>query len=152
MVLTPDSGVTPCRNPWFVRPGLWFPLHLYGVRIDRLGTNIAAKFARRYYNEVVTAVHPYNIEHKGADATADWYADGALIVSDPMDADGVAPEVLAPIDEAIAYAAATMTLKTGDLILLPDPVDITVPALTEGENYIYVALFARFPDITVKVR
>ncbi len=104
------------------------------VRIDRLGKNIAAKFARRYYNCAAAAL---NTEAVGGDAhgSAAWSFDGAAVLGEflPIEKFGETPaftfmcgddrrmwsseKLCMSVDEVIAEVSRYFTLKTGDVIM-----------------------------------
>ena len=153
----PDSATILRRNPWFVpadgTPGQWRATLYAGAVIDRLGMCIRAKFAGRYYSRLAVCAAMGN---PGADADYAWIRDGALVVGDvqPEVADGITSVRLAgepereyslpaaeDLDRAIEAVSAFMTLKTGDMVLLPigcdvpvpePPMDLAVEACTEG--------------------
>ena len=58
--MAPDSAVVYRGNPWFVpdTDRRWQASFWLAAVIDRLGKNISARFARRYYNNVCLAAHP----------------------------------------------------------------------------------------------
>ena len=149
--LTPDSAVIQSRNPFFVPDdSRWTPKTLIGVKIDRLGMKFASKFARRYYSEVITAVHPT----PASDDEFEWMRDGALIVSDTAPADGVEDSLRAVLDDCVSLASRYLTLKTGDLILIPSPLDdeTTESHLQPGMNHEITGTPPGFPHFTLKVR
>ena len=150
--LTPDSGVTHCRNPFFIPDeAVWWPYTLIGVKIDRLGMKIAQKFARRYYSEVVSAVHP---SPRPSDNDFEWMRDGALIISDTVSRENVSENLLTMFDSSISRVSRYVTLKTGDLIFIPAPateVPTAVP-LAQGMNQAVNDVPDGFPVFTLKVR
>lgn len=105
------------------------------VRIDRLGKNIAPRFAHRYYCEAAAAL---NIETSGMEGSCaeGWSFDGAAVVGTfmPIEKYGIpanfsiecgddrqvwnSSELRLSIDDAIAEVSRYFTLKTGDLIFL----------------------------------
>lgn len=153
VALTPDSGVTPSRNPYFVPDSAERrAVVLIGARIDRLGTHISPKFASRYFNEILTAVHPYVADTEPFPGLIiDWLRDSALIVSDAVPKSFAETDVLERLDEAIVAVSRFTTLKTGDIVLLPTSVPAYGP-LTEGSNIMISPNTAGFPLITLKVR
>ncbi len=151
--LTPDSGVTHCRNPFFLPDGTWWHRTLIGVRIDRLGMKISPRFARRYYSEVITAVHPY-LHTESSDSEYEWMRDGALIVSDTAVTEAVGDDFLEAFDRCVSEVSRFMTLKTGDLIFFPAPVSDgpTALPLAQGMNMSVSDVPDGFPTFTLKVR
>jgi 2-keto-4-pentenoate hydratase/2-oxohepta-3-ene-1,7-dioic acid hydratase in catechol pathway len=120
------------------------------VKINRLGKNIAERFARRYYSEVTVGIDftardlqkrlraeglPWEIS-KAFDGSA---ATGAFIpLAEAGDGDirqlafhleingvkvqeGNTADMLFPVDRIIAYASRFFTLKMGDLIYTGTP-------------------------------
>lgn len=161
----PDSATITRRNPWFVpadgTPGEWRVSIYYGAVISRLGMCIRAKFAHRYYNRLVVAAATSN---PGADPYVAWMRDGALTVGDVDIDKEQAPtaltlsfmpeqEVKLPsnedIDSAIEAVSQYVTLKTGDLVLLPLDAEYVLPAppcdvtaqVCDGDNPCRVLLF-----------
>lgn len=144
--LTPDSGIIVRANPWFVPDDSahWECHPLIGVRIDRLGMHIALKFADRYYNSFVMATHQRAAHDECP--TAEWMRDGALAAGEPvaldtlgdtlsLDIAGLRVDIAIAdfrslVNAAIEYVSRFVTLRTGDLLLLP----IGAPALPVREG------------------
>lgn len=147
--LIPDSALTRCRDPFFVpddRP--WKAMVLRGVRIDRLGKGIAARFAANYYNECMTAVHPYATGAPDGMAAC-WGRDGALVVSDTVPVSDIPDSVRERIDGLIAYFSESATLKTGDLVLIASPEHLDI----QMKSYdIAVESLDGFPQMKLKIR
>ena len=148
-----DSSLLKSGKPFFV------PDHLgridyeaeVVVRINRLGKNIAERFARRYYDALTVGIdftardlqtrlrkagHPWEI-CKGFDGSAaigEWVGVGA--VDDVQDVhfrldrngqtvqQGCTADMLFRVDELIAYISRFFTLKTGDLLFTGTPAGI----------------------------
>lgn len=115
-----DSAMTRAKDPFFVpAEGVWHGMVLRGVRIDRLGKGIEARFADRYYSEILSAVHSY------ADADTRqierWGRDGALVVGDTATAEQMDEDLKKTMDHVISDISTQLTLKTGDLVLIADP-------------------------------
>lgn len=148
--LVPDSALILRNNPWF-RPAdasaNAVAQVFAGAVISRLGKNIAAKFATRYYSQLVTAVHPAIAEENASIA---WCRDGALIVApDTFDPAAVPENFREVLNRAIEKVSAYITLKTGDLILLP--VDHPSVPLDEGLTT-EISSFPGTPPVLLKVR
>ena len=130
--ISPDSAIISRGNPWFLPDDApsWKGKVLLGTCITRLGMHIAEKFANRYYQNFIAAVHTYS---DNAEQSVRWSRDGALVTGAgvvPASSDGTLNLVAAgsrydcdanlvreKIDSLIAYVSKFITLKTGDLIL-----------------------------------
>ncbi len=148
-----DSSLLKDGKPFFI-PDFSSEIHYETeivVKIDRLGKNIAERFAHRYYNEVTVGIDftardlqsklraqglPWEIS-KAFDNSA---ALGTFIpverVGDinriPFHLDingttvqaGNTQDMLFPVDKIIAYVSGFFTLKIGDLIYTGTPVGV----------------------------
>jgi 2-keto-4-pentenoate hydratase/2-oxohepta-3-ene-1,7-dioic acid hydratase in catechol pathway len=122
------------------------------VRIDRLGKNIATRFARRYYNEITVGIDmtARDLQQKFRNSGLPWELcksfDGSAVTGDfipieeagldinripfHLDIDGKTVQVgnteqmIFKVDEIIAYISRFFTLKTGDLIYTGTPVGV----------------------------
>ena len=142
--LVADSAVVPSGKPFFVtdfahhftcRPALC-------VCVDRLGKHIARRYAHRYYNSVAACglVTARNLADAGLLDDADVRStsfDGALLLGKLVPYDGATdvavslttetgncvtcswPELPDYVDGVITELSRYMTLKMGDLIVLP---------------------------------
>lgn len=154
-MVVPDSAITRCKDPFFLPDNRsWRCMHLYGVRIDRLGKDVAEKFAPLYYNQLVTASLQRACEPADP-AYLQCARDGALIVSDPADKPTDCP-AYPLINATIHTISHEMTLKTGDLVLIAPTAgkdnDKNYTEITE--NPVNIEIFAPegFPPLTVKIR
>lgn len=148
--VVPDSAVMRHNRPWFLPDGVTAPLRVqtwHGAVISRLGMCIERRFARRYYDRTVFALHPFT----AGDRVLDHTRDGALIVADAKDTgNGADPVLLDKTDGAIHAASQYYTLKTGDLVLVPDGAPSAVdPA--EG-NTLQFATDAAAAPLVFKIR
>ena len=145
-----DSAHLRAKEPFFVPDDRqWYGMVLRGVRIDRLGKNISLKFADRYYNEVVTAAHPFAGEPED-NAVDRWCRDGALVVSEAVSAENIDADMRHTLNSLIMECSRNMTLKTGDLVLAGffDPV-----FKIENKSYdIFIPQLKGFPDFRLKIR
>ena len=137
--LTPDSAVLLRGNPWFIPddgdPALWQARLCVGAVIARLGMHIPRQFAHRYYTNLTVAAHPAN---DTATTAMEWMRDGALAkgCDFPIPADGQltfvntltadtcvvdAAEMRDTFDRAIATISQFITIKTGDIVMVPLP-------------------------------
>lgn len=132
---TPDSALVLRDNPWFVpddgAPGQWAARLFAGAVIHRLGRSIAPRFASRYYDRLVLCAHTDNPD---APKPLAWCRDGAIIVGDTqidVSDQSWCPMVLIDggaaidmpdrqaFDTAVSAVSKYMTLRTGDIVLLP---------------------------------
>ena len=161
-----DSALLKNGKPFFV------PDHLgridyeaeIVVRINRLGKNIAERFARRYYDALTVGIdftardlqtrlrkagHPWEI-CKGFDGSAaigEWVdidkVRDVQAVRFRLDRngqtvqEGCTCDMLFRIDELIAYISRFFTLKTGDLLFTGTPAGIGPVAIGDHlEGYL----------------
>lgn len=130
----PDSALILPGRPLFMPDWGegWEAVMHPAVRIGRLGKNISRKFAARYYDGVSVALRVILSDSAGRDGilsgmdstiiTGDWLAPAAAAGEMSVVCSGEAFNFgpLAPeIDEVIAGVSEYMTLKMGDVILLP---------------------------------
>jgi len=146
-----DSALLKDGKPFFI-PDFSSEIHYETevvIRIDRLGKNIAERFASRYYKEVTVGIDftardlqrrlraeglPWEIS-KGFDASAVLgrfiplaEAGGDIrniafrleINGRPVQ-QGNTADMTFPVDKIVAYASRFFTLKTGDLIYTGTP-------------------------------
>lgn len=147
--IVPDSALTGRGNPFFLPDARqWNGAVMVGAKICRLGKDIPARFASRYYAEVLTAVHP--TAGDTARPADEWGRDGSLMHSDYATATGADAATLAVLDSLVSDASQAMTLKTGDLVLMT--CGITVP-LGSARNDIEITSPAMgFPAFRLKIR
>ena len=96
------------------------------LRVSRLGKNIGAKFATRYYDAVAPAlnIHAADILAQG-DWVRAWAFDYALPLGSFVNLErNPSHDTVLPLDEAIHRASEVMTLRQGDLIF----VDRAIPS------------------------
>lgn len=158
MHLLADSAILPSGKPFFVpdfadhftcQPALC-------VRVDRLGKHIALRYAHRYYNSVAACglVTAHNLVDAGlldaADARSTSF-DGALLLGQLVPYEGatdVAVRLTTEtgdsvtcswhklpdyVDGVITELSRYMTLKMGDLIVLPASENQAVELHVGGE-------------------
>lgn len=145
----PDSAIILPGRPLFL-PDFgngWSASVHPAVRICRLGKNISRKFAPRYYDGLTLALRL--IPSGNSSALDDGLLSGmdsslvhgewlpATLAAEPISAVTAVTETeIGPladvIDSVIAAVSGYMTLKMGDIILLP-PVGAPVP-LSEGSR------------------
>jgi len=146
--MKPDSALLKDGKPFFI-PDFSKEIHYETelvVRINRLGKNIATRFASRYYNEVTVGIDftardlqrnlraagkPWELS-KGFDCSAvvgefiqlkdniqalDFY----LSIDGQEVQRGYTKEMLFKVDDIIAFISKFYTLKIGDLIFTGTP-------------------------------
>lgn len=148
--LKPDTALLPKRQPFFY-PDFSKDIHFETevvVRINRLGKNIAPKFAHKYYSELSLGIDftardlQQKLKEKGlpwekakafdGSAPTGKFVDKAkltelnqlnfeLKVNGESRQSGNTSQMLFPIDELIAYVSQFFTLKIGDLIFTGTP-------------------------------
>jgi 2-keto-4-pentenoate hydratase/2-oxohepta-3-ene-1,7-dioic acid hydratase in catechol pathway len=149
--MKPETSLLKNGKPFFI-PDFSSEIHYETeivVKINRLGKNIAERFARRYYSEVTVGIDftardlqrklkseglPWEIS-KAFDNSA---ATGDFIPLDEAGGDinnipfrleinglkvqeGNTADMLFPVDRIVAYASRFFTLKMGDLIYTGTP-------------------------------
>ncbi|WP_455590906.1 fumarylacetoacetate hydrolase family protein [Bacteroides sp.] len=151
--MKPDSAILKDGKPFFI-PDFSNEVHYETelvVRINRLGKNIAPRFANRYYDAVTVGIdftardlqrkfrevgNPWELS-KGFDNSA---AIGAFVpverykdiqyLNFHLDIDGrtvqqgYTADMLFKIDDIVAYVSRFVTLKIGDLLFTGTPVGV----------------------------
>lgn len=165
--MKPDTALLKNNKPFFI-PDFTDELHYETeliVKINRLGKNIAKKYAHRYYAEIGLGVdftardiqrklksngHPWEIS-KAFDKSA---VIGNFIpvseISDVQNIDfhldingktvqqGNSKDMIFPVDELIAYTSKFFTLKIGDILFTGTPVGVgKVQVGDRLEGYIF---------------
>lgn len=148
--LKPETALLPKRQPFFY-PDFSKDIHYETevvVRINRLGKNIAPKFAHKYYSEVTLGIDftARDIQQKLKEKSLPWEKakgfDGSaptgkfiekaklpelnnlnfeLKINGESRQSGNTSQMIFPIDELIAYVSKYFTLKIGDLIFTGTP-------------------------------
>lgn len=134
MAIATDSATVLPRRPLFL-PELaeeWEMLVGFGCRISRLGKNIPKRFASRHYDAVTLIARalpkgfdptdPRSSAIDSAYSLGEWVAvecskDGATLLS-PEPREIQLPPIEA-FDVAIESVSRHLTLKTGDIIIVP---------------------------------
>jgi 2-keto-4-pentenoate hydratase/2-oxohepta-3-ene-1,7-dioic acid hydratase in catechol pathway len=150
----PDSALLLGNKPFFI-PGFSNEIHYETelvVRINRLGKNIAPKFASRYYSEVALGIDftARDLQRKLKAAGQPWEIskafDSSAVVSqfvslsslsapiqelefylqlnNKIVQQGNTKNMLFSVDTIIAYVSQFFTLKIGDLIFTGTPAGI----------------------------
>lgn len=145
-----DSALLKDGKPFFI-PDFSSEIHYETeivVKIDRLGKNIAERFAHRYYNEVTVGIDftardlQRELRAKGLPWEISKAFDNSAVIGEfvPLDRvgdvnripfhldingqtvqSGNTSDMLFPVDKIIAYVSRFFTLKIGDLIFTGTP-------------------------------
>lgn len=148
-----DSALLKDGKPFFI-PDFSKEVHYETevvVRIDRLGKNIAERFAHRYYNEVTVGIDftardlQRTLRSKGLPWEISKAFDNSavigtfvplsevgsitqlpfhLTINGKMVQEGNTKDMLFSVDEIVAYTSRFFTLKTGDLIYTGTPAGV----------------------------
>lgn len=155
LFMKPDTALLVADKQNFYIPDFSSDIHYEAelvVRFDKMGKNIAERFAHRYYNEITIGIDftardiqlelkkkslPWEIS-KAFDNSA---AIGSFISKDKLEKSidnlnfelsinekvvqiGHTTEMIHSVDKIIAYASRFFTLKTGDLIFTGTPAGV----------------------------
>lgn len=155
LFMKPDSAILHNDKNQFFIPDFTSNVHYeleIVVKIDKMGKNIAERFAHRYYKEITVGLDftardlqdqlkdkglPWEIS-KGFDNSAalgtfvskDKFGkamhelDFSLLKNDVLVQHGNTTDMIHSIDKIIAYASQFFTLKTGDLIFTGTPAGV----------------------------
>ena len=148
--MKPDTALLPKKNPFFY-PSFTNDLHYeceIVVRINKLGKNIAEKFAHEYYDEIGLGIDftARDLQQKCKENGHPWEIAKAFEHSAPMSDQflnknnlsmenlnfflykngelvqhGNTKDMIFNIDKLIAYISQFMTLKIGDLLFTGTP-------------------------------
>lgn len=145
--MKPDTALLPKKQPFFY-PSFSNDVHFEAelvVRINRVGKNIAAKFAPKYYEQLTVGIDftARDIQKKLKEKGLPWEKaksfDGSaplgefiakgdvantnfrLCVNGEERQSGNSKNMIFPIDDLIAYVSQFYTLKIGDLIFTGTP-------------------------------
>lgn len=122
MVLKGDSSLLVNHKPFFI-PDWSEDIQMTPcvvLRISRLGKNIGAAFANRYYDAVALGLNIYAADYI---AQGDWTQGSAFDYSLPLGKwiaidDSPWKDLVISMDEAIEQASKVMTLRQGDMIAI----------------------------------
>lgn len=142
------------------------------VRIDKVGKNIAEKFAHKYYSSITLGIDftARDLQQKCKEKGLPWEIGKAFEHSAPISNSYISKEtvdlknlsfelqkngktvqsgnsrdMIFSIDQIIAYVSRFMTLKTGDLIFTGTPVGVGPVAIGDVlEGYIGTQKMYRF--------
>ena len=160
IVMKPDSALLRENRPFFIprfSNQIEHEVELV-VRINRLGRNIAPRFAHRYYSEVALGVDftARDLQNQCKQLGAPWEIskafDNSAVVSDfislselsdiqdihfslqkngEIQQQGHTKDMLFSVDELIAYISQFFTLKIGDLIFTGTPAGVSPVAIND---------------------
>ncbi len=158
--LKPDSSILKDGKPFFIPDfsnQVEYETEIV-VRINRLGKNIAKRFAHRYYNEVTVGIDftARDLQKKQRDKGAPWeiskafdssaaigrfiplcetqgieQIDFSLNINDKRVQHGNTSDMRFSVDEIIAYVSRFFTLKIGDLIFTGTPAGVGPVAVND---------------------
>lgn len=151
--MKPDSAILKDGKPFFI-PDFSQEIHYETelvVRINRLGKNIASRFASRYYDAVTVGIDftARDLQRKFREAGQPWelckgFDNSAalgtfvpvqqfndiqklnfhLTIDDKEVQRGCTADMLFRIDDIIAYVSRFVTLKIGDLLFTGTPAGV----------------------------
>lgn len=139
-----DSAARLRNEPFFVPDDQPWCADIYlGVKITRLGMNIATRFAPRYYGPLTVVAHP-----RAPRTDYEWSRDAAVVVNGELDIKACPAEctltvsgsdgsdspfeartriglepLLADINSRISDISRWHTLKTGDIVALKTTIE-----------------------------
>lgn len=127
MVLKSDSSLLNNKKPFFI-PNWSNDICVTPcvvLRVSRLGKNIQAKFASRYYDAVALGL---NIVAADYLVKGDWTRGYAFDFSLPIGswmalADNPWHDLVVAMEDAVSMASQVMTIRQGDMIVI----DTTIP-------------------------
>ena len=122
MVLKGDSSLLVNRKPFFI-PDWSEDVRMTPcvvLRVSRMGKNIGAKFASRYYDAVAPALNICAADFVAqGDAVRGWAFDYSLVLGQFVAVDELTDhEPFLPFEEAIHRISQVMTIRQGDLIFV----------------------------------
>ncbi len=164
--MKPDTALLKNNKPFYI-PDFTDELHYETeliVKINRLGKNIAPKFAHRYYSEIGLGVDftARDIQRRLKAEGKPWEVckafDNSAVIGDFLPVEqlgnvqdikfrldlngktvqnGHSADMIFPIDELIAYVSRFFTLKIGDILFTGTPVGVGKVAVGDRlEGYI----------------
>ena len=122
MVLKGDSSLLVNRKPFFI-PDWSEDVRMTPcvvLRVSRMGKNIAAKFACRYYDVIAPALNICAADFvANGDAVRGWAFDYSLVLGQFVAPDQLQhdPSIIS-FDDAIYRISQVMTIRQGDLIFI----------------------------------
>ncbi len=153
LFMKPETAIIPKRNPFFI-PDFSEDVHYEAelvIRINKLGKNIQAKFAHKYYNEITAGIDftardlQARLKEKGLPWEKAKAFDGSaavgkfqsitnlqspekinfrLTINDEERQNGNSSDMLFGFDKLIEHISSYFTLKIGDLIFTGTPAGV----------------------------
>lgn len=175
--MKPDSALLPNKRPFFY-PNFTKDLHYeceIVVRINKLGKNIASKFANTYYDEIGLGIDftARDLQQECKEKGLPWEIAKSFEHSAPVSQDfldkstldlsnlhfslqqngqvvqvGNTKDMLFNIDQIIVYISQFMTLKIGDLIFTGTPAGVGPVAI--GDTLIGFIEDQKMFDLKIK--
>lgn len=161
LFLKPDSALLKDNKPFFIpdfSSNIHYELEIV-IRINRLGKNIAERFAHRYYDELTLGIDftARDLQAKLKEKSLPWEIskgfDNSAVVGEFINKTdfsksvdeigfymlkngykvqvGNAADMIHSIDKIIAYASQFFTLKIGDLIFTGTPAGVGPVAIDD---------------------
>lgn len=153
LFMKPDTALLSTDKKHFYIPDFTSDVHYEAeivVKIDKVGKNIAERFAHRYYNEVTIGIDltardvQSELKKKGLPWEISKAFDNSAVVgefisketlnlenlnfslflNDEKVQDGNTSDMIHSIDKIVAYTSQFFTLKTGDLIFTGTPAGV----------------------------
>ena len=165
--MKPDTALLRNIKPFFI-PDITEELHYETeliVKINRLGKNIAPKYAHRYYSEIGLGVDftardvQRRLKNEGKPWEISKAFDNSAVIGDFIPVEkvgnvqdirfslqlngatvqqGHSADMIFPIDELIAYVSCFFTLKIGDILFTGTPAGVGKVAVDDRlEGFIF---------------
>ena len=165
--MKPDTALLRNNKPFFI-PDFTVELHYETeliVKINRLGKNIAPKYAHRYYSEIGLGVDftardvQRRLKNEGKPWEISKAFDNSAVIGDFIPVEkvgnvqdirfslqlngatvqqGHSADMIFPIDELIAYVSCFFTLKIGDILFTGTPAGVGKVAVDDRlEGFIF---------------
>ena len=165
--MKPDTALLRNNKPFFI-PDFTEELHYETeliVKINRLGKNIAPKYAHRYYSEIGLGVDftardvQRRLKNEGKAWEISKAFDNSAVIGDFIPVEkvgnvqdirfslqlngatvqqGHSADMIFPIDELIAYVSCFFTLKIGDILFTGTPAGVGKVAVDDRlEGFIF---------------
>jgi len=165
--MKPDTALLRNNKPFFI-PDFTEELHYETeliVKINRLGKNIAPKYAHRYYSEIGLGVDftardvQRRLKNEGKPWEISKAFDNSAVIGDFIPVEkfgnvqdirfslqlngttvqqGHSADMIFPIDELIAYVSCYFTLKIGDILFTGTPAGVGKVAVDDRlEGFIF---------------
>ena len=165
--MKPDTALLRNNKPFFI-PDFSEELHYETeliVKINRLGKNIAPKYAHRYYSEIGLGVDftardvQRRLKNEGKPWEISKAFDNSAVIGDFIPVEkvgnvqdirfslqlngatvqqGHSADMIFPIDELIAYVSCFFTLKIGDILFTGTPAGVGKVAVDDRlEGFIF---------------